>query len=183
MANKANKAVPTPVKKAVKVGGVKIRHKNDARGFFSEKGTQPLNDVWSKDKDGNEVLIKGLSIKEKIQQGYIAPKARRISFKKTDEERAEWRKVHTNAPHRGSGAFPRPKNESKSTLIAHFINVHGAEDFKTTRAFKEVKASELYEVLRNAVKVQNNMDVMQHVSKYFYAGKTYVVTNGQAKQV
>lgn len=169
MAAKAatTKEVPAKKVRVVKTSRAKVRSVQDARGFASQRGTKPLNDIINEKGE----LVEGLSERDKVNQGYLLPRVRRISFQKNEQERAEWALVHTNAKGPSGGA-PKRVNERKSTLIVHFINFTKSAEHVSTRAFKDVKPSEIVQVISAFVKLRDeNDDARRHVSKYYYAGK------------
>jgi len=174
MANKvvAKPGVPAAKKqRVVKTSRAKVRSLDDARGYFAKKDTSPLNTTMFTNAKGELVVNEGLTEREKVQQGYLPPRVRRISFKKNEQEREEYKLVHTNA--KGpTGGTPNRRFERKSTLIVHFINFKKQPDHVSTRAFKDVKESEIVQVISTFVKLRHDKDDPRaHVSKFYYAGK------------
>lgn len=160
------------VKQRVKVSKVKVRHVNDARPFMSAPGVRPLRDVC--DAKGN--CVEGISEEQKIAEGIRQPYLERISFKKTDLEKEELAK-HKRSYARVTGwlgSDVRPNGEIGSTLIVHLKNISGAQDFRTTHSFKNVKPSEVNSVISLFFTKLNKDNVAYYpvpVKFYFFKGQ------------
>lgn len=184
MANPAKKtAAPVAKQKTVKTKGVKIRAIQDVKLFFSDKNTRPLNDV-SMVIHGEPYIKEGLTEEEKIAEGSQYPYRKKISFEKTKNEREKWKKFHTNEKLEGNWGSGEPKNVLKHTLVVHYINNNKADaNFVSTRSFKNVALHEVREAIKSTVKLKDNTDSpFNYISKYYFAGKRYVVRNGKAEQ-
>lgn len=182
MANKPVKKAVAPVapkRHTVKTKGVRVRAIQDVKLFYSDKHTQPINDVV-RVENGDVIIIPGLTEEQKIAEGLQYPRVKAVSFEKTAKERKKWKEVHTNQKLASTGGAPRRKNEPSFTLIAHFINHAKKDPFVSTRSFKNVKRGEIYEALKSAVRLRDSNDSpLAHVSKYYFAGKRYTVDYGK----
>lgn len=172
------KKVETPVKRTVKASGVRIRSKEDAQGFFSKRGTQPLNDVYDREKGE---VIEGLTEEEKIAAGYRQPYVKVPSFKKNPYARQKWKEVHTNAKGPTAG-YRAPRHEHKYPLVVHFINKKKVDPFQSTKSFKDVAPSELLRVLKTTLSLTDDSNPLMLISKYYFKGKRFIVTDGKAEQ-
>ena len=109
-----------------------------------------------------EPLISSLSEAQQIAMGFRNPRVVVPSFAKSEQDRKDWKKVHTNAKGPTSPSSPGTKrNEPEMNLIVHVTPTENSS--KTTHSFK-AKNSEIGYILGILLSKET-------ITKAFYAGK------------
>lgn len=117
-----------------------------------------------------EPLISSLTEDQQIAMGFRNPRVVKPDFSKSKEERAKWKKVHSNAKGPTGGMPTPPANELAHNLIVHYTpkgnDKNEADPSKTTQCFK-AKPSEVNYILRTFF--SNN------ITKIWYRGQQLAV--------
>ena len=109
-----------------------------------------------------EPLISSLSEAQQISMGYRNPRVTTPSFVKNEQDRKDWKKVHTNAKGPTSPSAPGTKrNEPEMNLIVHVWPTEASP--KTTHSFK-AKRSEVGYILGILL-------AKESITKAYYGGK------------